>query len=106
MVIIHLLTQSVTGQTEIAKWQNGKKGAVSITYDDGSINQFVKAVPIMNELNLPGTFFIITGNLPGSKYKAKFIGRPVKEIIEESKTVPTNKDNFYERAAKSSRIKK
>jgi len=28
------------GQTEITKWQDGKAGAVSITYDDGSINQF------------------------------------------------------------------
>ena len=28
------------GKTEITKWQDGKNGAVSPTYDDGSINQF------------------------------------------------------------------
>ena len=37
----------VNGQTEITKWQDGKTGAVSITYDDGSINQFRYALPLM-----------------------------------------------------------
>ncbi|HBH84885.1 MAG: hypothetical protein A2X03_12420 [Bacteroidetes bacterium GWA2_40_15] len=91
--------QFLMGQTEITKWQYGKSGAVSITYDDGSINQFRKAVPIMNRLNLPGTFFINTGNIPGSEYQPKFIGRPVSEIISEAGSLSTNKDNFYERAS-------
>lgn len=86
-------------QTEITKWQFGKKGAVSITYDDGSINQFLKAVPIMNRLNIPGTFFINTGSITGSRYYGRFIGRPVKTIIEETKTVVTGKENVYERAS-------
>ncbi len=89
----------VLGQTIISKWQDGKKGAVSVTYDDGSINQFRKALPIMNRMNIPGTFFIITGQIPGSHYQGRFIGRPVKTIIEESASIPTNKDNFYERSA-------
>src|SRR5512133_602541 len=102
MLLITLLHHQVLmGQTEITKWQYGKKGAVSITYDDGSINQFRKAVPIMDRLNFPGTFFINTGNIPGSEYQAKFIGRPVSEILKESVSVPTNKDNFYERASAS-----
>ena len=99
LIISFLNAQSPLGNTEITKWQYDKTGAVSITYDDGSINQFVKAVPIMNRLNLPGTFFIVTGFIPGSKYQAKYIGRPVREIINESKTVPTNRDNVHERAS-------
>ncbi len=100
MLIVTLLqSQSAAGQTVVTKWQYGRKGAVSITYDDGSINQFVKAVPIMNHLGMPGTFFINTGSIPGSKYTGRFIGRPVKEIINESKSVPANKDNVYERAS-------
>jgi peptidoglycan/xylan/chitin deacetylase (PgdA/CDA1 family) len=87
------------GQTEITKWQYGTNGAVSITYDDGSINQFRKAVPIMNRLNMPGTFFINTGSIPGSTYQGKFIGRPVQDIIKETKSIPTGKDNFFERAS-------
>ncbi|HEX7456919.1 MAG TPA: polysaccharide deacetylase family protein [Ginsengibacter sp.] len=86
-------------QVEITKWQFGKKGAISITYDDGIITQFKEAIPAMNKLHFPGTFFIVTGELKGSRYHAKFIGRPVKEIINDTRTVPANKDNFFERAS-------
>jgi peptidoglycan/xylan/chitin deacetylase (PgdA/CDA1 family) len=87
------------GQTEITKWQYGKNGAVSLTYDDGSINQFRVAIPIMDSFGFPATFFIVTGQIPGSQYRGTFIGRPTKAIIEETGTVPTDKDNFFERAS-------
>jgi peptidoglycan/xylan/chitin deacetylase (PgdA/CDA1 family) len=99
MTISMTHAQGSIGQTEITKWQYGKKGAVSITYDDGTINQFRVAIPIMNRLGLPGTFYINTGTLPDSKYAGKFIGRPVSKIIEESKTIPTSADNVFERAS-------
>lgn len=89
----------IVGKTEITKWQHGKPAAISLTYDDGSINQFHEAIPIMNELGFPGTFYIVTGELAGSDNAATFIGRPVKEIIEETKTVQTNQQNFFERAS-------
>ena len=89
------------GKTEIAKWQGDKRTAVSITYDDGSRNQFKTALPIMESMNLPATFFVITGPVKGSVYQPKFVGRPVKEIIGETQNVPTNADNFFERASAS-----
>jgi peptidoglycan/xylan/chitin deacetylase (PgdA/CDA1 family) len=89
----------VSGQTEITKWQDGKTGAVSITYDDGSINQFRYALPVMERLKLPATFFIITGPIPGSKYHGKFIGKPIREVIEETATEATNAENYFERAS-------
>ncbi|MDN3584353.1 polysaccharide deacetylase family protein [Mucilaginibacter flavus] len=92
------------GKTEICKWQYNRNGAVSITWDDGSINQFKIALPILNKLNLKGTFFIITGQIPGSKYQAKFIGRPIKDIIAETANTPTNKDNFFERASAAAHL--
>jgi peptidoglycan/xylan/chitin deacetylase (PgdA/CDA1 family) len=76
------------GETIITRWPDDKKGAVSITFDDGSVNQFKQALPVLNRLNLKATFFIITGQIPGSKYAGKFIGRPVKTIIAETATVP------------------
>ncbi|WP_162055410.1 polysaccharide deacetylase family protein [Pontibacter pamirensis] len=91
--------EELTGQTEITKWPEGKNAAVSLTYDDGNINQFTRALPIMNRLQFPATFFIMTGQIPGSQYQGKFIGRPVKEIIAETANTPTNKDNFFERAS-------
>ena len=92
-------SQSSPVQTTITEWQYGRTGAVSLTFDDGSINQFRQALPILNRLKLPGTFFVITGGIPGSKYQGKFIGRPVKTIINETATISTNKDNFFERCS-------
>ena len=85
--------------SEVTKWQDGKDGCVSITYDDSSINQFRVAIPLMNERGLPGTFFIITGDIDGSKYQPAFIGRPIMDILRESEKTPTTKENMLERAA-------
>ncbi len=87
------------GETVVAKWQYGKRAAVSLTYDDGSINQFRVAVPLMDGLALPATFFVITGEIPGSRYGGTFIGRPAEAIIRETAEVPTRKDNLFERAS-------
>jgi peptidoglycan/xylan/chitin deacetylase (PgdA/CDA1 family) len=86
------------GQTFITKWPGDRQSAISITYDDGIINQFTVARPIMNKLGIPGTFFIITGKVKGSG-KGQFIGKPTENIIKETYSSKTNKDNFFERAS-------
>jgi len=90
---------SQTPRTEITKWQYGKDAAVAITYDDSTINQFRIALPLMNERGLVGTFFVITGQIPGSKTMPTFVGRPIMDILKESATVPTTKENVYERTS-------
>ena len=90
---------SPAGQTEITKWKDGKAGAVSITFDDGIRTQFSEVLPIMERLHLPATFFVITGPVKGSNYPAKFVGRPIKDIINETAHEPTNAGNFFERAS-------
>ena len=85
--------------TTITEWQYGKNGAVSITYDDASRHQFTRALPLMQRLKLPATFFVITGPITGSQYHGKFVGRPVQEIIAESATTPTDEHNFLERCS-------
>ena len=92
-------TNQQIGHTKVEKWQDGKTAAVTLTYDDGSANQFNVALPIMDRLKLPATFYINTGNIAGSKYQRQFIGRPLKEIIKETATTPTNEDNLFERAS-------
>ena len=92
----------VSGQeprTDITKWQDGKRAAVSITFDDSTINQFRIALPLLNERSLPATFFVITGEIPGSEHRPTFVGRPIMEIIRESAKVPTNKGNALERSS-------
>ncbi len=86
------------GHTVITRWQGDKQSAISITYDDGSINQFTVARPVMNRLGFPGTFYINTGKVNGS-VKGKFIGRPPAEIIRETAKIKTNTENFFERAS-------
>lgn len=88
----------IAGRTEITKFQGNKKGAISITYDDGIVNQFTIAKPIMDSLGLPATFYIITGKVKGSGV-GKFIGRDPQEIIKETTTVKTDSTNFFERAS-------
>jgi peptidoglycan/xylan/chitin deacetylase (PgdA/CDA1 family) len=86
-------------ETQITNWKDDKNAAISITYDDASVNQFRQALPIMNNLGLKGTFFINTVNIPGSQFAPKFIGRPLKEIVDESGKIPTTQDNLFERAS-------
>lgn len=88
-----------TGSTSITQWQYGKNGAISITYDDASRHQFTRALPLMERLKLPATFFVITGPITGSKFHGMFVGRPVAEVIRESATVPTDSANFLERCS-------
>ncbi len=85
-------------QTEILKWPAGKRGAVSLTYDGGTINQFRVALPIMNELGFPATFFIVTGEIGGSDYTQTFLGRPIEEIAQDARRSPTDSTNLFERA--------
>ena len=102
IVILYLFvfpSSRVFAQTSILKWEDGKKGCVTITFDDGSINQFRFAVPLMNERGLHATFFIITGDIPGSKYQPTFIGRPIQKIIDENETIHTDKNNLFERCS-------
>ncbi|OOG78074.1 polysaccharide deacetylase family protein [Algoriphagus sp. A40] len=88
----------LVGQTEITKWQGNKKGAISVTYDDGIINQLTIAKPIMDSLGLPATFYIITGKVDGSG-EGKFIGRNPQNIIDETAHIRTDSTNFFERAS-------
>jgi peptidoglycan/xylan/chitin deacetylase (PgdA/CDA1 family) len=102
-IIVLSLSQNLclaqTGHTTITQWQYGKNGAVSITYDDASRHQFTRALPIMERMKLPATFFVITGPITGSTYQGKFVGRPVEVIIKESATIPTDETNFLERCS-------
>jgi peptidoglycan/xylan/chitin deacetylase (PgdA/CDA1 family) len=96
---VDIHSQTSIGTTEITKWQYGKTAAISLTYDDATINQFRKALPIMDTLGFKGTFYINTADIPGSRFPPKWIGRSLELIVKETATVPTNKENLFERAS-------
>lgn len=89
--------QAGIGRTTIATWQHDRAAAVSVTYDDASVNQFRVAAPLMTERGLPGTFFVMTGAVRGSRHPARFVGRPATDILRESAAVPTGATNYRER---------
>lgn len=44
-------------------WDQTEEDAVCITFDDGYRDNFINAVPILNELQIPATIFVSTGNI-------------------------------------------
>jgi peptidoglycan/xylan/chitin deacetylase (PgdA/CDA1 family) len=92
-------TDQSFGETQITKWRDDKTAAISITYDDATINQFRKALPIMDSLGFKATFYINTTDIPGSQFAPKYFGRPLIDIIKESAKTPTTQQNLFERAS-------
>lgn len=52
----------------IAKWKGGKKSALSLTFDDGYVDHFTVAVPILNSFGFKATFFITTNFISNSRW--------------------------------------
>ena len=57
---------------------------ISLTFDDGIRTQFTRTLPTMDRLGFPGTFYVVTGEIEGSRYPARFVGRPLEEIVAET----------------------
>jgi len=56
------ISQTVDSLYEVGIWHGFRNAAVTFTFDDGSPNQFSKAVPLFDEFDLPLTLFIVTGS--------------------------------------------
>lgn len=66
--IIMLLMVSAPGPDsnadhKITKWPDNKRGAVSLTFDDGCRSQYVQGIPELERRGYKGTFFLITGSV-------------------------------------------
>jgi peptidoglycan/xylan/chitin deacetylase (PgdA/CDA1 family) len=49
-------------------WSRVEKPAVAITFDDGYADNVLEALPILEEVGVPATFFVSTGNI-GSRHE-------------------------------------
>ena len=52
--------QTVAPPYEVGTWQGFRPAAISFTFDDGSPNQYAKAIPMFNEFDLKMTLYIVT----------------------------------------------
>lgn len=48
-------------QWRILNWPQGKRAAVSLTFDDGTVDQYKVALPLMERHGVRATYFLITG---------------------------------------------
>ncbi|WP_269523128.1 polysaccharide deacetylase family protein [Coraliomargarita parva] len=47
-------------ELSICKFKDNKAAAVSLTFDDGILDQYTIARPLLNEHQMPATFFVVT----------------------------------------------
>ncbi len=49
---------------QICKFKGDKKAAVSLTFDDGTLDHLVHALPLLKQYGFKGTFYIIVNRVP------------------------------------------
>ncbi len=45
------------------RWPEGKRAAISLTFDDARLTQIDRGIPILDEYGFKGTFYVSVGNL-------------------------------------------
>ncbi len=61
---ISCYSQTVDPPYEVGIWHGFRQTAINYTFDDGSYNQFAKAIPMFNEFDFDLTLFTVTNWIP------------------------------------------
>jgi peptidoglycan/xylan/chitin deacetylase (PgdA/CDA1 family) len=91
--------------TRICKWRGGKCAALSFATDDGHVSVIKAFHPILTEYGYPGTSYVITGRVQGSKVSrasainkySRYFKTPLAGEWEKAKAGKSTKENFWER---------
>jgi len=67
-------------------WAKGPRPAVAVTFDDGYADNALEALPILEEVGVPATFFVSTGTIGTSR---KFWWDELEGIIMEGRQLPS-----------------
>lgn len=67
-------------------WGKTPKPAVAITFDDGYADNALEALPILEELGIPATFFVSTGTIGTTQ---EFWWDELERLILSGRTVPS-----------------
>lgn len=68
-------------------WSNAVKPAVCITFDDGYADNALEALPILEEVGVPATFFVSTGTIDT---KQAFWWDELERIVMEKQNLPSS----------------
>lgn len=81
MIVILTLFSPMYAQVSIAKFKDGRKGALSFTFDDGLEEHYSIVFPEMNKRSIKGSFAIVGRNVGGSnKYGPCVTWEQLREI--------------------------
>ncbi|CAG5000335.1 hypothetical protein DYBT9275_02442 [Dyadobacter sp. CECT 9275] len=60
LIALSLLRSEITiAQKETFKWPEGKKTAISLSFDDARGSQATKGIPFLDQYNVKGTFYLV-----------------------------------------------
>ena len=74
---------SLAGLVDNIRSQGAEKpGTVAVTFDDGWLDNYEFALPVLKKLSIPATFFVTTGHTKNAAHECKQMGvAQLKELV-------------------------
>src|SRR6187431_270118 len=63
MIVASIAVNSLAQSTTPIKWPEGKRVAVSLTFDDGRLSQVDKGITLLDQYNVKATFYLMPSSL-------------------------------------------
>lgn len=91
-------SECVSAQKSSFAWPEGKTIAISLTFDDGRASQASTGIPVLNEYNVKGTFYVVPSAVKGQLENWKKAVAAGQEIANHSVNHPCTGNFPWSRA--------